>query len=399
MAIYSSSLIEPASLQSREAGNAAGESQVLRRRKILHIVGCMSRGGVETWLMHIMRNIDRNQFELHFLVNSETACAYDEEILSLGGKIHYGGHPDRLTKYAREFQAVVRDHGPFDAVHSHVYWYSGFVAWLGHQAGIPIRIAHSHTAVSARPWKIHRRAYQTLMRALIMRYATHRIGVSQQAGEALFGHKPEKQYTLLHYGMDFRPFLQPESADKVRQRLGIAPGRKVIGHVGRFVPVKNHAFIVEFFDRIVKSGVDAHLLLVGDGLLSPSVKAQIESRGLSQRCTFAGLQPNVVPFFSAMDVFVLPSLWEGLPLVTFEAQAAGLPVVASTAVPEEVAAIPRLVERIPLSAGADGWASALSRVLKEPSRRRGDEPMLLQSSSFGLPACLEVLSGIYMGNN
>jgi glycosyltransferase involved in cell wall biosynthesis len=237
------------------------------------------------------------------------------------------------------------------------------------------------------------------MRALIMRYTTHRIGVSQQAGQALFGRKPAKPCTLLHYGMDFRPFLQPESADKVRQRLGIAPGRKVIGHVGRFVPVKNHAFIVEFFDRIVQSGVDAHLLLVGDGPLSPSVKAQIESRGLSQRCTFAGLQPDVVPFFSAMDAFVLPSLWEGLPLVTFEAQAAGLPVVASTAVPEEIAAIPRLVERIPLSAGADGWAAALSRILKEPSRRRGDEPMLLQGSSFGLPACLEVISGIYMGNN
>ena len=241
--------------------------------------------------------------------------------------------------------------------------------------------------------------YQSMMRWLIMRCATHRIGVSHKAGAALFGHKPAKPYTLLHYGMDFRPFLQPESADKVRQRLGIAPGRKVIGHVGRFVPVKNHAFIVEFFDRIVQSGVDAHLLLVGDGPLSPAVKTQIESRGLSQRCTLAGLQPDVVPFFSAMDVFVLPSLWEGLPLVTFEAQAAGVPVVASTAVSNEVAAIPRLVQRIPFIAGADGWASVISGLLNEPTRRRGDEPMLLQSSSFGLPACLEVLSGIYMGNN
>ncbi len=378
---------------------APAQRPVHTRRKVLHIVGCMSRGGVETWLMHILRNIDQNRFELHFFVNSQTECAYDKEILSLGGRIHYGGHPGNPVRYAREFAEVVREHGPFNAVHSHVYWFSGFVAWLGHRAGIPVRIAHSHTAVSARAWKAHRRAYQVLMRWLIARYATHHIGVSRQAGEALFGSQLGGKYKLLHYGMDFRPYLQPQPVEKLRQRLGIPPHRKIIGHVGRFVPVKNHAFIVEFFDRLIANGIDAHLLLVGDGPLAPAVKALVESRALSPRCTFAGLQADVAPFFSAMDVFVLPSLWEGLPLVSFEAQAAGVPVIASTAVPEEVSAIPRLVERIPLSDGAGGWAAAVSRTLAEPSRRLGDEPMLLQTSTFGLPACLQVLTNIYSQNN
>jgi glycosyltransferase involved in cell wall biosynthesis len=345
--------------------------------------------------MHILRNIDRNQFELHFFVNSQVECAYDKEILSLGGRIHYGGHPGNPVRYAREFAEVVREHGPFDALHSHVYWFSGFVAWLGHRAGIPIRIAHSHTAVSARAWKAHRRTYQGLMRWLIARYATHKIGVSRQAGEALFGHRSAKPYKLLHYGMDFRPYLQQQPVEKLKECFGIPPARKIVGHVGRFVRVKNHAFIVDFFDRLIANGVDAHLLLVGDGPLAPAVKAQVEARALSERCTFAGLQADVAPFFSAMDVFVLPSLWEGLPLVSFEAQAAGVPVIASTAVPDEVSAIPRLVERLPLSDGADGWAAVVSRTLAEPSRRRGDEPLLLQASSFGLPACLQVLNSIY----
>ena len=374
---------------------AQGQQPVRTRRKILHIVGCMSRGGVETWLMHILRNIDRNQFELHFFVNSQVECAYDKEILSLGGRIHYGGHPGNPVRYAREFAEVVREHGPFDALHSHVYWFSGFVAWLGHRAGIPIRIAHSHTAVSVRAWKAHRRTYQGLMRWLIARYATHKIGVSRQAGEALFGHRSAKPYKLLHYGMDFRPYLQQQPVEKLKECFGIPPARKIVGHVGRFVRVKNHAFIVDFFDRLIANGVDAHLLLVGDGPLAPAVKAQVEARALSERCTFAGLQADVAPFFSAMDVFVLPSLWEGLPLVSFEAQAAGVPVIASTAVPDEVSAIPRLVERLPLSDGADGWAAVVSRTLAEPSRRRGDEPLLLQASSFGLPACLQVLNSIY----
>jgi glycosyltransferase involved in cell wall biosynthesis len=195
--------------------------------------------------------------------------------------------------------------------------------------------------------------------------------------------------------MDFRPYLQQQPVEKLKECFGIPPARKIVGHVGRFVRVKNHAFIVDFFDRLIANGVDAHLLLVGDGPLAPAVKAQVEARALSERCTFAGLQADVAPFFSAMDVFVLPSLWEGLPLVSFEAQAAGVPVIASTAVPDEVSAIPRLVERLPLSDGADGWAAVVSRTLAEPSRRRGDEPLLLQASSFGLPACLQVLNSLY----
>jgi glycosyltransferase involved in cell wall biosynthesis len=378
-----------------ETSAALREEEVRTRRKVLHIVGGMSRGGVETWLMHVTRNIDRNKFELHFFVNSDAECTYDPEILSLGGHIHYGGHPRNFLRYRQEFATVVRNHGPFTAVHSHVYWYSGIVAWLSYQAGIPIRIAHSHTAVGAPLWRPHRRMYQVLMRSLIMRYATHRIGVSHQAGEALFGRTPAKPFRLLHYGMDFKPFLTRESVVNGKRLLGIAPERRVIGHVGRFVPVKNHGFIVEFFARLVASGVDAHLVLVGDGPLAPGVKKQLEARGLSDRCTFAGSQSDVVPFFSAMDVFVLPSLWEGLPLVTLEAQAAGVPILASTAVPNEVTAIPSLVQRLSLDAGADGWASAISRILTEPSQRTGAEPTILQSGSFGLPACLEVLSGIY----
>jgi len=368
------------------------------RRKILHIVGSMSRGGVETWLMNIMRKIDRDHFEFHFLVSSNTESAYDQEIIALGGHVHYGAITDNLFKYTSRFKSVIRKCGPFAVVHSHVYWYSGFITQLGYVSGIPIRIAHSHTAASSPAWRVDRRMYQTLMRCLIMRYSTHRLGVSQQAAQALFGRRPAKPFILLYYGLDFTRFLQRDATDRAKWLLSIPPGRKVIGHVGRFMPVKNHAFTVEFFERIVRSGTDAHLLFVGDGALAPTVKALVESRGLMDRCTFAGLQSDVAPFFSAMDAFVLPSLWEGLPLVALEAQAAGVPVIASTCTPEEISAIPRLVERIPLSAGASEWASVVKRTINGPSRRQGDEPLFLQNSRFGLPTCLNQLSRIYAAN-
>ena len=365
------------------------------RRKILNVVGGMDRGGVETWLMHVMRNVNSSDFEFHFLVNSNVESAYDREILSLGGQIHYGANPRNLLEYASQFAATVRNHGPFDVVHSHVYWYSGFVVRLAHKAGIPIRIAHSHTASNAPGWKIPRRLYEELMRAWILRHATHRIGISQQAGEALFGSRREKPFILLHYGFDFSRFVQADRAEELKQKLGVPPGRKVIGHVGRLVPVKNHAFIVEFFAQTVASGLDAHLLLVGDGPLLPAIRTLIGSRGLSGRCTFAGSQPDVAPFLSTMDVLVLPSQWEGLGIVALESQAAGVPVIASLGVPREVDVIPGLVEHIPLSAGVSGWVSAVSRRLEKPKDRRGDEAMRLQNSSFGLESCLETLSGIY----
>jgi glycosyltransferase involved in cell wall biosynthesis len=367
------------------------------KRKILHIVGSMSRGGVETWLMHMLRNIDRNQFEFHFLVGGDTEAAFDREIFDLGGHIHYGANTKRLSQYAARFGSVVQRHGPFAVLHSHVYWYSGFLMRLGYRAGIPVRIAHSHTATSASAWRVHRRIYQTMMRSLITRYSTHRIGISKQAGESLFGQRSDGSYSLLYYGVDFTPFLQRHSRDETKQRLGIPPNRQVIGHVGRFVPVKNHSFIVEVFERIITRGANAHLLFVGDGPGLSEVRTKITSRGLEDRCTFAGLQSDVVPFLFAMDVFVLPSKWEGLGLVALEAQAAGTPVVASTGVPSEVDVIPSLAEHLPLTDGGEEWASAIIRRLQAPRCCTGDEPLVLQNSRFGLRTCLDGLSRIYLG--
>lgn len=369
-----------------------------RRRKILHVIGGMNRGGVETWLMHMLRNMDRDQFETHFLVHSNPESAYDKEIAALGGRIHYGGTPRNVLRYAADFSRLVLRDGPFDVIHSHVYWYSGFVMRLAFRAGIPIRIAHSHTATSDSAWKVSRQLYQKLMRRWILRYSTHRIGISQSAGEALFGCSAEKPFTLLYYGMDFSRFADALPVEEAKRRLGIAPGRKVIGHVGRFVPLKNHSFTVNVFAQTLARGADAHLLLVGDGPLLPTLKFEVESRSLSSRCTFTGSQADVVPFLSAMDVFVLPSQWEGLGLVALESQAAGVPVIASTTVPNEVDVIPELIEHIPLEAGRDAWTAAVSRRISSSRQSNGDEPLVMAGSRFGLSRCLNSLSEIYLGH-
>jgi glycosyltransferase involved in cell wall biosynthesis len=369
------------------------------RRKILHVVGGMTRGGVETWLMHVLRNIDPGEFELHFLVASEREMAYDQEILALGGHLHRGARSRHPMRYAEQFRELNHRCGPFAALHSHVYWYSGFVSRLAYRAGIPVRIAHSHSASRTAAWKLHRRTYQLLMRSMIMRYATHRVAASRRAAQALFGRHPKKAARLLYCGMDFTPFSRRATVPESKTRLGIDPGCKVIGHVGRFVTVKNHAFAIDVFGRTIARGTDAHLLLVGDGPLLPALRAQVERCGLGGRCTFAGAQSELVRFYSAMDLFLFPSVWEGLGLAAVEAQAAGVPVLASEGVPEDVDVIPGLVERMALSSGVDTWASAANRRLAQPSPARGDEAALVQQSRFGLPACLDALCRIYRGES
>jgi glycosyltransferase involved in cell wall biosynthesis len=358
----------------------------------------MNRGGVETWLMHLLRNLDRNEFETHFLVHTKKPSAYDKEIVSLGGHLHYGADPRNPVAYANKFHQVLRRARGFDVVHSHVYWYSGYVMRLARKHKVRIRVAHSHTSRNgANEWNVPRKFYERLMRKWLLRYSTHRIGVSPEAGKALFGDAGASAFRVMHYGLDFAPFYEPLQSSDAKQRLGISPDRKVIGHVGRFAPVKNHAFTIEVFERMLANGANAHLLLVGDGPLFPPIRAQIVSRGLSDRCTLAGLQANVVPYISAMDVFVLPSYFEGLGIVALESQALGVPVVASTGVPADVDVIPELVDHVPLTAGVDAWLAALQRRLDQPLSRRGDEAVLLGNSKFGLQPCLAAVRGIYLG--
>jgi glycosyltransferase involved in cell wall biosynthesis len=366
------------------------------QRKILHIIGAMDRAGAETWLLHVLRAIDRSRFEFHFLVHTNKQAAYDDEIRSLGAHIHHCGDVRNPVKYGRQFKSILRQYGPFEVVHSHVYLYSGYVMRLAAEAGVPIRIAHSHTAPKQKRSNLARLSYDRLMRSWIRRYSTERIGVSRAAADGLFGNQPAGTgVTVLHYGLDFTPFFDRVDIEQVKSQFGIPPNRKVIGHVGRFAPVKNHSFLVDVFERVVASGTDAHLLLVGDGPLLPSIRANVETRGLSNRCTFAGLQSAVSPLLSAMNVFVFPSLHEGLPLSILEAQAAGVPVIASIATPEEIDAIPNLIERMSLEEGAEAWAAAVKNKLKNGNVKRGDEALILQKSSFALPVCVERLSRIY----
>lgn len=156
--------------------------------KVLHVLGGLDRGGVETWLMHVLRHIDRDRFQFDFLVSTTRECAYDREAKALGSLIIPNPDPHNPLLYALNFVRNYRKYGPYDIVHSHVHHFSGFVLLLSRILGVPIRIAHSHndTRVAESNNNISRKFYLHLMKMLINTCATHGLAASSLAAEDLF---------------------------------------------------------------------------------------------------------------------------------------------------------------------------------------------------------------------
>lgn len=328
--------------------------------RILHVVGSMARGGVETWLLHMLRHTERSHLHMDFLTLHGGAHAYDDEVRALGGRLLHCPGYQRPWRFARTFLRLVRAYGPYDVIHCHLQEYSGFVLWLAQRAAIPARIAHSHSDTTSR-WVqrgLLRRLYLRQMQRWLARCATLRLAVSTQAAGLLFA-ASGSPWQHFPCSIDLAPFDMPADARQVRAELGIAPDALVIGHVGRFVTPKNHRLLIEIAAHAVAAEPRAVLLLVGDGPLRPEVAQQARQAGLEGRVIFAGSRPDVARLLrGAIDVFVLPSHYEGLGLAGVEAQAAGLPCLFSNRVPPEADVVAPLVQRLSLNEPPAIWARA-----------------------------------------
>lgn len=369
--------------------------------RILQVVGGMNRGGVETWLMHVLRHIDRARFQMDFVVHTEQPCPYDGEVRDLGSKIIPCLDPSKPWLYARNFKRILRECGPYDIVHSHVHHFSGYVLWLAKQAGISVRIAHSHNdtfSIDARA-KLPRRLYLNLTKWLIDRYSTLGLSASRQVARVLFNTtgKTDPRWQILYCGIDLKPFRDRIDCANTRAKLGIPADAFVVGHVGRFEEQKNHSFLIDIATEIAKREPKMHLLLVGDGSLRSEIQQKVINNGLANRVTFAGLRSDVPRLMlGAMNIFLFPSLYEALGLVLIEAQAAGLPCVFSDVVPEEANAIKPLVRQVSLSKSPSDWADVvISARICVSAITQADILTALEKSSFNIANSVEKMTAVY----
>lgn len=331
------------------------------RLRVLHIVGSMDPGGVETWLLNVLKYTDRDLLQFHFCTCGSKAGLYADEVVSLGGIVVRCPKSSNLWSFRRSFRKMLRE-GKYDVIHSHVYLFSGLILRWAKDEGIPIRIAHCHASRDDKVDTPARRCYRRLMKAWINRYATYGLATSELAAVELFGDSwnSEDRFRVLHCGIDLSAFDEPVDRKAIRKDLCLPLDAPVVGHVANFLPAKNHAFILDLAAKLLRSHPEIHFLLVGDGPLRPRIQAEATSRGIANHMHFVGTRTDVPRLMrGAMNLYLFPSINEGFGLTLLEAQTAGLQCLVSDSVPREVDCFTGFIEFLPLSAGTEYWAEKL----------------------------------------
>ncbi|MEH7356001.1 glycosyltransferase family 1 protein [Neobacillus drentensis] len=301
--------------------------------RILHVVVNMNRGGAETLLMNLYRNINRAKVQFDFLTCKEGA--FDSEIIEMGGKIHRIPYVTAVGHkgYVKALDIFFNSNSDYKIIHSHMDKMSGLVLRSAKKANIPIRIAHSHNTQSEGGVLV--KIYKWLAGRKIKNSATHKLACSIAASKWLFGNK--KDSLIIKNGVDLTKFTFSSNVrEKVRYEFGINPDTFVVGHVGRFNRQKNHSFLIEIFKDYSIENPNSKLILVGDGPLKDQIKQKVRDGHLENQVELLGVKDNISELIQGFDAFVFPSLHEGLPVTLIEAQAIGVPCLVSETVTQEV---------------------------------------------------------------
>jgi glycosyltransferase involved in cell wall biosynthesis len=347
------------------------------------------------WLLNVLRRIDRDRFQLDFCTFGPQVGVRAVDAEKLGSKILRCPKSSNPWKFRARLRRILRE-GRYDVVHSHVHFFSGAILRWANAEGVPVRIAHSHTSQDDKASTLARRFYRWLMKWWIDRYATHGLAASQLAAAQLFGEDWQKdgRIQVVHCGIDLRPFEEPIAREEVRAELGIPPDATVVGHVGRFVAAKNHRFFLDVAGEIAKLRPDTHFLLIGDGPLHSEIEERAKAMGFNGNIHFAGTRSDVPRLLrGGMDIFIFPSLWEGLPVTLIEAQAAGLPCIVSDKVTDEAIVLPDRCVRLALSRRSGEWA-AKALVTATPTLGTASLRTIAESD-FCVQRSTSLLSAVY----
>lgn len=313
-------------------------------------------GGIESFLFNLLTHMELDGLEVDLVAAQLCESVFTQRLQALGVRfVELTGDPRRLRENSRRFRALLRQRH-YDVAHLNLFQaLSLSYAKLAAEAGVPVRVVHSHNAALrkslGRPLKL---ALHRWGRKRYGKYATHRWACSAPAAEFMFG--PDAGYRFIPNGIETARFrFDPAGRDEARRELGVEEGTLVLGNVGRLCEQKNQSFLLEVLARLRQDRPDSLLLLVGQGEDRPALEEKAKSLGLEGAVLFYGATGRVEPLYWAMDVFLLPSRFEGLPVSLVEAQAAGLPALCSPAVTGE-AALAR-VDFLPLEPPL--WAQAI----------------------------------------
>ena len=361
-------------------------------KRILHVVSLMNRAGQETLIMNLYRNINRNEFQFDFLCTLSGKGDYDDEIETLGGKIYYLPKSSIPIPHLYNlgtiwnYKAFFKSHSEYAIVHFHNYHaYSVLIQILGAKLGGVERIfVHSHNTYAPNP-HIHK-----FVKPLLKLFTCNRLACSVPGGYWMFGNS---DFVVINNGIDITQFqFDLNDRERIRKEFNVCDSEKLICHIGLFNYQKNHDFILKIFSGLQQYETNYRLLLVGTGELEEHIIQLTKTLGLSDKVIFAGIRSDVSKLLSACDVFFFPSLFEGLGIVLIEAQANGLPIVCSDAIPQEAIVCENVI-KLNFAVSENIWQKALIAQTKQ--EHNVNNYMFVKEANFDISSSAKQLEMLY----
>jgi glycosyltransferase involved in cell wall biosynthesis len=362
--------------------------------RVAQVLGESQNGGVEAVIRNYYRFIDRSKYQFDFYVTNTSAIIQKEEIEGMGGRIYL--IPHYKTNLFSFEHVLYKDfvENKYLIVHSNMNTLSYFVLHQAKKAEVPIRIAHSHS--TSNPEEHLRNMIKNILRKRSTAYATDYLACSEVAGKWLFGEKifDTGKVKILNNGVDLEKFRFREDFRKeIRTKFAIPDDTVVLGHIGRLVSQKNQSFLLDVFAQYQKLNPNSVLMILGEGPLKEELEKKAKELALENKILFVGIDEHPEKYYSAFDVFLLPSLYEGLPVVLVEAQASGLPCYVSENVSLEAKVLPSTLY-LPIHSSED-WAKVIREGNIKTKEERWDAYSSLKGGKFDLKQQASDLTGYY----
>ena len=368
--------------------------------RVLHVLGTTNLGGAESRIMDLYRHMDREKIQFDFLIHTTKEGFFDQEIKQLGGNIYYlpSFRVYNYFAYEKACKTFFATHKEFQAVQGHMTSTAAIYLPIAKKAGVPVTIAHARSAGVDKGLK----GFLTkMLRKNLYRRCDYMFSCSDLASKAVFGDKPYEsgKVVFVPNAVDTKEFWPDEHMRmKIRKEYGLEDS-VVIGHVGRFHYAKNHEFVLEIFAEFIKKNKRTKLFLLGDGPRRQEMEVKAKELGIMEKVIFAGNQNPVAPFYQAMDAFLFPSRFEGMPGTVVEAQAAGLHCLLSDTITPQVR-VTELVTFLSLKQNAGIWAKQLDEMLaKQNTQKESREKIDLSKTNYDVNCQVKQYEQFYLTGN
>lgn len=364
--------------------------------RILYIVGgTLSRGGIESYIMNYYRNINKSRVQIDFIIHGYEKGVYDDEIISLGGKIYNVPlKKDNLIKNISEIKKIFKT-GKYKIVHCHMDGMNSVVLKIAKDCGIPVRISHSHNSEHLTKnkvkWLIHE-----FLRKNISKYATHLFACSEKAGKWLYGKDAvdNDEVLIIKNAIELDKFKFNQENRKFYRDKYKLNDSFVVGTIGRIHFQKNYEFLIDVFYELHKINIKSKLVIIGDGELKPKLKEKIKLYGLEEDVWLLGVCSNINELINMFDIFVMPSLFEGLPIVSVEAQTNGLRCLFADTITKQAKIIDK-VEYLSLQSDKKYWAEYINKYSNIEDIREGYVDVL-SNGGYDIKLEAEKLEDLYI---